>query len=108
MVLEEINNSIGSNCDVTNKIINMTTGIDILLLQQVAYENEFCSITSPPTYIKLFFTPQRESTKYGYSYLLWSDGISSVWLSSSKQITEACEIVIKPYMYERIKTEVVW
>lgn len=94
---------------IKHKLIDMEFGFDILLAKKIAMENEFASSEFPAVYLKVKLNKIIESFKYNkFSYLIWSDGISSYWASSERKIYTPCSLVVYPYLQKNLKLSVVW
>ncbi|GHU53035.1 hypothetical protein AGMMS49975_10140 [Clostridia bacterium] len=91
-----------------NKTVNMMYGFDKALAESIAYENEFVPKDKSPTYIKYFLNKIVEGDKYGYAYLIWGNGIETIWCPSDKRILSPCEVLLYPYLQKKLKLKAVW
>ena len=93
---------------VSNPIYDMTRWFDLDMLKHIAFKNEFATPGKPATYVKITLNRIVESTKYGLSYLLYSDGIDKVWFSSDKKIQYPQTILLYPYLQKNLKLQAMW
>ena len=92
-----------------HKLIDMTFGFDVLLAKKIALENEFASSEFPTIYLKVNLHKIVENFNYNkFSYLIWSDGVSSYWANSDRKIHSPCSIILYPYLQKNLKLSVIW
>lgn len=93
---------------IPSPIVEMPYGIDLLEVQQIARDNEFSNAQNPPTLIRIPLKRIIESKKYGLAYIVYSDGLTTIWAPSDKAITKPCSVSVLPFMRDTLKLSIVW
>lgn len=91
-----------------NCVVSMPYGLDVLRLSQIALDNEFATSNNTATYVRFYLKTITEATKFGYAYLVWTDGVSKLWAASSKQIKQPGYVTLYPYLSNGTKVELYW
>jgi single-stranded-DNA-specific exonuclease len=89
-------------------IHDMSFGFDYPLTSEIAIRNEFSSERSPRELVRYSFPKLVESTKYGFGYLVYDDGINKLWCDSKYRIDDGTGVLLYPYLGASLKLSVVW
>jgi single-stranded DNA-specific DHH superfamily exonuclease len=107
-MVKSISERVSDTAEVDNEVIDMRRGLDMYVLDELAWKNEFSHVGNPPTYVLVSMRKVRQSTKYGgFSYLIENE-MDSFWFSSDRQILYPMDVVLYPYRSRKTKLKAVW